>query len=233
MTAVIQQALSVQSRRWLIGDRIAAILLAESARQKQLATDEDRDPAPYDIRVFRERSNPWDEYNNPEAEYADLRPIVNVWFDNHNIDRNASNSINRSKVTAVYNIDCYAIGLARETDDGHTTGDHESAQRSDETAEFVRAVLMSGYYRFLGYPRQCPVVWDRRVEAITSFQPQLENSVVQGIHATRVALHVDFNEEGPEATPTTLEEISVSVRSLKTGEHVLSMRLPESPGADS
>lgn len=231
MTARITQRIDVRSRRWIIGDLLAKILLVESKNQRVLAVEESDDPSPYDIRVFRERTNPWDEFRLPgPQDEGDLRPIVNVWFDNRSTTKAASNPISRDKVTGVYQIDCYACGVSSETEDGHDPGDLVAARIADETAELVRGILMAGTYMYLGTPRrENQFVWGRHAETITMFQPQIDNRNLQNVHAGRIAFHVDFNEESLETVPETLEGVSVHINRLN-GEFLLA-EFPATPPA--
>lgn len=215
MTARITQKIDLLSRRWLIGDRIAELLLVESRNQYALAEARNEDPSPYDIRVFRERTNPWDLFVLPDEQEdisSDLRPIVNIWFDNRTTERAASNPISRTKVTGVYNIDCYACGVSRETLCGHEPGDLRASRVADQTIELVRGILTAGTYTYLGLPRRAEqYVWGVHAETITMYQPQIENRHVQSIHAGRLTFHVEFNEESLEAEPAILEGVSVRI----------------------
>ena len=72
----------------VIRDQIAAVLVAETANQMQLATNAAKDPQGWKLRVFTERSNPWEQWLNGAT---DKSPLVNVWYDNSNFDQKASN----------------------------------------------------------------------------------------------------------------------------------------------
>ncbi len=86
----------------IIRDQIAAILAIEVASQMQLATDGGENPDDWKLRIYTERSNPWEQLLN---EQSDQSPIVNVWYDNSNFDPSGSNIVERQKTEGVFNID--------------------------------------------------------------------------------------------------------------------------------
>ena len=64
-------------------------------------------------------------------------------------------------------------------------------------------------------------MWRRWPQAVSMFQPQIDNVVVQQILAGRIALEVDFNEFSPQFEMETLELMSVDVKRTEDGEIVL------------
>jgi len=62
----------------IIRDQIAAILSTEVASQMALAIAEAKEPNDWKMRIFIERSNPWEQWLNNPTE--DKSPIVNVWY---------------------------------------------------------------------------------------------------------------------------------------------------------
>ena len=197
----------------IIRDQIAAILVREVANQMQLATDRGEDPNDWKLRVFSERSNPWEQLLN---EQTDRNPIVNVWFDNSNFDPAASNISERQKTEGVFNIDCYGYGISTdEAGGGHNPGDKEAALEVHKALRLVRNILMAAEYTYLGLRG---LVWQRWPQSITIFQPQLDGRQMQQVVGARVAFRVVFNEFSPQVTPETLELLSVTVDELETGE---------------
>lgn len=197
----------------IIRDQIAAILVREVANQMQLATDGGEDPNDWKLRVFSERSNPWEQLLN---EQTDRNPIVNVWFDNSNFDPAASNISERQKTEGVFNIDCYGYGISTdEAGGGHNPGDKEAALEVHKALRLVRNILMAAEYTYLGLRG---LVWQRWPQSITIFQPQLDGRQMQQVVGARVAFRVVFNEFSPQVTPETLELLSVTVDELETGE---------------
>ena len=199
----------------IIRDQIAAILVAEVASQMQLATDAGKDPANWKLRIFTERSNPWEELLN---EQTDRSPIVNIWYDNSIFSPGKSNISERQSSESTYNIDCYGYGVSRADGEGHIPGDRDAAFEVQRGLRLLRNVLMSAEYTYLGLRG---LVGQRWPQSITVFQPQLDSRTIQQIVGARLSLRVAFNEFAPQAEPLTLELLSVDVIRAEDGEVVL------------
>lgn len=198
----------------IIRDRIAVILANEVANQKALATDAGKDASAWDFDVYAERSNPWEQYAD---EGAALTPIVNVWFDNSEVDLAASSAVQGQKTTATYNIDIYAAAQSEETSDGHTPGDYKAALGAHRIARLVRNILMAGAYTYLGFPRG-ELVWSRQVQSISVYQPAADSNTVNQIVGARIVFRVVFTEETPQVSPVTLEQLSVAIKRAEDGK---------------
>ena len=102
----------------VVRDQIATILATEFASQQSLARAASKNPADWKVRVFTERSNPWEEWLN---SVADPSPLVSVWYDRSQFDPAKSNVIDRQAAMAIYNIDCYGLGIAKDDRPADTT----------------------------------------------------------------------------------------------------------------
>lgn len=210
---MITELIDKQDSFEIIRDQIAAILVTEVANQMQLATDAGKDPNDWKLRVYKERSNPWEQLLN---EQVDKSPIVNVWFDNTNFDPGAGSTVERQKTEGIFNIDCYGFGLSEdEPGGGHKPGDREAALEVHKAIRLTRNILMAAQYTYLGLRG---LVWQRWPQSITVFQPQLDGRQMQQIVGARVAFRVVFNEFSPQVPAETLELLSVKVDELDTGE---------------
>lgn len=230
---MIQQLIDKSDNFEVIRDQVAAILKLEIANQKILATattsdgssamydasrvaqdgGAPRDPSQWDLKIYEERSNPWEAYlNNSDPS---VPPIVNVWYDTSAVDTTASNRIERQKVTTTINIDCYARGVARSNGTGHVAGDHDAALNSQRAARLVRNILMASEYTYLQLQG---VVWGRWVQSIASFQPQFDANNVQQVVATRLQLVVTHNEVSPQYVGEPLCLLSLQVLRAEDGE---------------
>jgi len=200
----------------IIRDKIAVILATESANQVALATTASKpNPADWKLRVFLERSNPFEEFLNYK-EGDDVSPLVNVWYDNSNFDESASNVAKRQKATGVYNIDCYGFGLAEDVSGGgHKPGDKEASIVVHRAVRLVRNILMAAEYTYLDLRG---IVWQRWTQSINILQPEIENQAVQQIVAARIAFRVIFNELSPQVATETLEQVFVDVKRAENGE---------------
>lgn len=202
----------------IIRDQIAAILVSEVAGQRALATAAAKDPADWNLQVFTERSNPWEQWLNLDAQ-TDLSPVISVWFDNSNYDPKASNILERQKSETVFNIDCYGVGVSYDVPGGgHIPGDQEAALEVQRAYRLIRNILMSAEYTYLGLRG---LVWSRWPQSATSFQPQLDGRAIQHVQGLRLAFRVVFNEFAPQITLETLEYLSVDVKRTEDGQIVL------------
>lgn len=205
----------------IVRDELAAILRTESTNQVALAIAASRDPADWQLRIFLERTNPWEEFQDP-SEVADgepvpqVPPIVNVSFESETFDMGASNLIERQKATATYNIDCYGYGVAADDPDGgHQPGDEDAALDCQRAVRLVRNILMAGPYTYLGLRG---VVWKRSIQSVTMLQPTANEQPVQQIKAARITVQVEFSEFSPQTEGEPLELVFATVKRAETGE---------------
>jgi len=213
---VIQTLIDKIDNMELIRDKIAEILLTESASQVVLATTAGK-PSPDDwkLRIFLERSNPWEAWLNGDT---DRTPIINVWFDNENFNESGGGVVDSQKTTGFFNIDCYAYGKSSANGAGHKPGDREAALEAHKALRLVRNILMDPNYTYLGLRG---TVWQRWPQSATTFQPQQDTRSVQQIVAARLVLRVVYNENTAQITGDTLEVIGVTVKRASTGEVLL------------
>ncbi len=212
---MISELIDKQDSFEIVRDQIAAILTLEIANQMQLATDAAKDPDDWKLRIFIERSNPWEQWLNNQDDES---PIVNVWYDNSNFNQSASNVVEQQNAVAVYNIDCFAIGISEDDGSGHKPGDLQAALNVQKAIRLVRNILMAGEYTYLGLRG---LVWGRWMRNISLFQPQQESNAAQKILGARLSFEVSFNEFSPQVPAVTLELLSVNVKRIEDGQIVV------------
>ncbi len=200
----------------IIRDQIAAILAVESAHQVALAAEAGKpDPDAWRLRVFQERSNPWENLPGPDGETS---PVVNVWWDSSTFDTSASNVVERQKSDGTYYVDCYAYGQSSPTAEGHVAGDKAAAEAVQRAVRLCRNILMAGPYTYLGLRG---VVWRRWVNSISIFQPQQDGQNVHHIVGARLSFGVEFNELAPQVQPEALDLLTVGIHRADTGELIV------------
>jgi hypothetical protein len=209
---VIQTLIDKQDSFEIVRDQIAGILAAEVTNQMALATAAAKDSDDWKLRIFLERSNPWEEFLNTPV--VDKSPIVNVWFDNSNFDKSASNITERQMCSAVYNIDCIGYGVSSEDGAGHTPGDKTAAFEAQRAVRLVRNILMASTNNYL---QLRGLVWRRWPESVTVFQTPIDSRTVQNIMGARIALSVQFNEFSPQYTGQELELASIDIKRESDG----------------
>ena len=212
----IQTLINKRDNFEIIRDQIAAILVAEVANQMQLATNAALDPDDWKMRIFTERSNPWEQWLN---NTTDKSPLVNVWYDNSNFNQKSSNISERQNSVSIFNIDCY--GCAESADNpsgGHFAGDESAALAVQKAIRLVRNILMASENTYL---QLRGLVWQRWPQSIATFQPQIDGNQIQQVVGARVALQVSFNEFAPQYQAETLEFVAIDVKRAEDGEIVL------------
>jgi hypothetical protein len=225
MAALIETLIDKTDNVELIRDQIAAIILVEQARQQELATEADKNPDLWKLRVFLERANPWDEFADVDgAGPSDTSPLVNVWWANSDDGEHGSNTVERQRVTATFHIDCYGYGVSRETETGHDSGDETAALEAQRAARLVRNILMSAHYAYVGMRG---VVARRWRASAQSFQPAIDSRPVAHVSAVRQSFQVTFNEFSPQYVPVPLALISVAVKRIDTGELLFTADYPQ------
>ena len=213
---MIQSLIDKNDNFEIIRDKIAEILVLETASQMALAETALKEPNDWKLRVYTERSNPWEEWLN---EQEDESPIVNIWFDSASFDAAGSNVVERQKVEGTFNIDCYGFGASKDNPSGgHHAGDELAAFKVHKAIRLVRNIIMSSQYTYLGLRG---MVWQRFPQSITVFQPQQDAHTAQQIVGARLALRVTFNEFSPQYEGDVLEYVSVKVKRAENGEIVI------------
>jgi len=212
---MIQSLIDKKDTFEIVRDQIASILTLEVANQMSLAVTAGKDPELWKLRIFTERSNPWEEWLNP-TDTTDKSPIINIWYDNSNFEPSASNISERQATSGIFNIDCYGFGVgANNVAGGHTAGDELAAFEVQRALRLVRNILMASENTYLKLQKTVGRRWP---QSINVFQPSLDNRTIQHIGAARIAFNVNFNEFSPQYVPEILELITTTTFRAETGE---------------
>ena len=196
----------------IVRDKIALILATEIANQQALAEDAGEIPADWKLRIFTERTDPWENFANGD----DKSPVVNIWYDSSRFPKDASDTVFRQKSETIYNIDCYGYGIATENiEGGQNTGDKAAALEVQKAIRLVRNILMSAENAYLGLRGS---IWKRWPQSINIFQPQIDNRAAGNVIGARIAFSVEFNEFSPQISGEDLEFISIDIKRSETGE---------------
>lgn len=221
MPAEITTLIEGQDNFERVRDRIAEILVLESAGQQALAlaADPPRNPDLWKLRVFVERSAPWEEWQtDPGDPSYNSAPLVNVSVDTGTYNERSSNTIHRQSQSVTYNVDCYGQGYSRETEAGHDPGDEAAAFEAQRAFRLARNILMASVHNYLGLKG---TVGKRFPQGFEAFTPALDAQTVVKVQGLRFRLVVDMNEFSPQYEGQSLEEIGVEVVRQGTGEVLL------------
>lgn len=226
ITARIPFLIDKRDNREIIRDRIAEILKVESEAQQAFATGASQDPNLWKLRVYSERSEPWQSFR--DSSPTGSLPIVNVWFENGNFDKSGSDQIKTQKAISTYHVDIYGFGVAEDTESGHIAADLKASRERERALTLVRNILMAAEYTYLGFPQQSAlppgekqVVFSRWPSSITAFQPGQLERPVERVIAVRLDLEVTHSEFSPQIPTRPLEVISTTLTRAPDGEWVV------------
>lgn len=217
---LIQALIDKRDNAEIIRDKIAEILIAERDEQMDLALAEvpPEDPQDWNLRVFIERVNPWEEFGDlPGTVENPTRalPIVNVSRDSESFDMSHGNTVERQRASGIFFLDCYGYGVAGVDGAGHTSGDQNAAVECQRAVRLVRNILMAATHTYLDMRG---VVARRWVQSIQALELPIDVRSVQQIAAMRISLQVDFNEFSPQVEGEASEMVGVTVRRAENDE---------------
>lgn len=219
MTARLQSLVDKYDNLELVRDKIATILLEESAEQQAHAIAESRDPNLWKLRVFLDRARPWEEWSDtPSVPTEDSTPIVNIGFDEDMVDESKSDRIERQHYDARFTIDAYGYGVSAETIDGHDPGDVVAAREAMRATRLVRNWLQASTYTYLDMRE---TVSGRMVTSRKRWPPTWEAQqelAAISVVAWRLTLDVGFNEFSPQYEPVTITQLNLELKRAGTGE---------------
>lgn len=215
--ALINELLDSPDGHEVVSAAIGSALAVEIENQQVLAVNAGQNPEAYRAEVFLNRMKAFDT----RAEGDDLTPIINVWFDNANYEKQGS-TVRANRGDGVWNVDIYCFGLSRRntTTGGQELGDKQAKQEADRWLGLVRRILMSAQYTYLGSPRANSgndpsllnqFCYGRWVDSINAFQPELETRAAITCVGARLALGVHYLIDSPQLVGEVFEILSSKV----------------------
>lgn len=195
----------------IVRDQIAQILADNSAAQEALAIADGKNPDDWKLRVYAERSNPWETVlNSDDTETPDRSPIINVWYNSGSFPQLTGDTVEKQKCEGIFNVDVYGFGVSsNDPAGGHVPGDKNAALEAHRATKFVRNILMAAQNTYL---QLRGLVWFRWIQSVDMFQPEQDAAAAQKIQAARLALRVDFTEWAPQFEGNPLETVNVDVK---------------------
>ena len=194
---------------------VATILAEEIANQVLLAEADSQDVSLYQAKVYENRMDPWDTNG---LDGSDQTPIINVWTPNTRYEEKGG-TVRARRGDSTINIDLITFGVSKETAEGHNPGDLLALNALNRFTGYIRRILMSGQYTYLGSPRkENQWCFGRWVTGTTTYQPDIQ--VRQGISvvANRIALGVHYIVDSPQVLGETFELLSARVKRESDGQ---------------
>ena len=184
---------------------VATILTEEIANQVVLAQGQGADVSEYAAKVYENRLDPWD---GSAVDGGDLTPIVNVWTPNTRYEEKGS-TVLPSRANSTVNIDLITFAVAQDETIGHSPADLLAVNKLNRFTGYIRRILMSGQYTYLGSPRrETQWCFGRWIDSTTTYQPDIQVRQAISVVANRIALDVHYRVDSPQLLGDTLEAIS-------------------------
>jgi hypothetical protein len=193
-----------QDTNEIVRDQIAAILVVEIDRQKDLAKIVGKNSIDWDIDIYIERLRPFEAMSDEDGEEIGEKPLVNVSFDNDVFDTKGSDVIGNQKARGTFFLDCYSHKNSYIDESGiKQAGDELTSRESDRIARIIRNIVMSDVWSYLGLQG---TVFKRYILRREKFIPSdREGRFFENIIATRLTLEVDYKEYSPQNEGVDLE----------------------------
>lgn len=195
----------------IIRDKIASILVTEVSNQVALAIAAAKDETLWKLHVYLERSNPWEQFLNSQADQS---PLVNIWYEGSEYDESSSNTIKTQNARSTYKIDCFAVGVSEDDGNGgFVPGDRQAAYNAHRALRLVRNILMAGEHTYLDLRG---TVYRRWPVSMRSFQPDVNTTTVDIVGA-QLTMAVDHGEVSPQVAGEIIEVINATIKRQSDG----------------
>lgn len=220
LTAQFQALIDKQDTFELLQSQITAILAVEIAAQQAFAVAASKDPSLWKLRVYQSRTNPWQVFEKLDTvdknKRLDTSPIVNVDFSSCTFDTAKGDPVERQQGDGIFNVDCYAYGVARsDGGTGHVPSDQDANDNLNRSIRLVRNILMSSYYTYLGLQGTVASRW---IQSIETFLPSEDGVAVDRVYGARLTFAVSYIELSPQYIGQTLDEINATVKRAEDGQ---------------
>ena len=170
----------------IVINKISEILVNESANQQALAVLNDKDPSDYLIRVFADRFDPFDNIKN------DHTPIVSIKESDDSKKLSVSGNHGKQQKLLTINIDCFGIGRAESTAEGHKPADLLASQDSRRIANFVNKILKSDLNSNLQLDRK--IVNSVNITGEQYFEPNFDSKQFAPVVVKRITLQCNVTD---------------------------------------
>ena len=121
----------------LVIDKVSEILVNEAKNQQALAIAAGFDHLSYDFRVFADRFDPLDSVKK------DKRAIVSIKESDNSKKLSVSGNHGKQQKLLTLNIDCFGIGSAEQTIEGHRPADMDASHNARRLSNLVNHILKS------------------------------------------------------------------------------------------
>lgn len=197
----------------IVIDRLSELLLFECENQKDLAYKAGADPKQYHFKVINDRFNPYDNFKD------DSTPLVSIKeSDDSNRTEQSANFGKQHKLLTLH-IDCFGVGRAESTEDGHRPADLDAVTDCRRLSALVSAILKADVNENLQLDRR--LVNSVALVSEQFFIPEFDGRQMSPVCAKRITLQCNIIDTPPQQDGGLFDEIAVNVRHGKNGEVTL------------
>lgn len=194
----------------LVIDKVGEILVNESANQQALALLGGKDPTLYELRVFADRFNPFDNMK------TDTTPIVSIKESDDSKKLGVSANFGKQQKLLTLNIDCFGIGRAEETAQGHRPADLDASQDCRRVANIVNKILKADINENLQLDRK--LVNSVNITGEQYFEPDFDSRQFGPVVVKRITLQCNVTDTPMINNGVPLLGIVVDVERGDSGE---------------
>ena len=194
----------------LVIDKIGEILVNESANQQALAISGGKDPDLYKTRVFADRFNPFDNMKN------NTTPVVSIKESDDSKKLSVSGNHGKQQKMLTLNIDCFGIGRAEQTAEGHRPADLDASQNCRRVANLVNKILKADININLQLDRK--IVNSVNITGEQYFEPDFDSQQLGPVVVKRLTLQCNVTDTPMINEGVTLEGVIVDIEKDDSGE---------------
>jgi len=194
----------------LVIDKVSEILVNETANQQSLATAEGKDPELYKFRVFADRFNPFDNMRE------DRTPLVSIKESDDSKKLSVSGNHGKQQKLLTLNIDCFGVGKAEQTAEGHRPADLDASQDCRRLANLVNKILKADINENLQLDRK--IVNSVNIVSEQYLEPDFDSRQLGPVVVKRITLQCNVMDLPEINHGVELQCILVDIERSDSGE---------------
>jgi hypothetical protein len=194
----------------LVIDKVSEILVNETANQQTLATDAGEDPEPYRFRVFADRFAPFDNMRE------DRTPLVSIKESDDSKKLSISGNHGKQQKLLTLNVDCFGVGKAEQTAEGHRPADLDASQDCRRLANLVNKILKADINENLQLDRK--IVNSVNIVSEQYLEPDFDSRQLGPVVVKRITLQCNIMDLPEINNGVELQGILVDIERSDSGE---------------
>lgn len=194
----------------IVIDKISEILVNEVVSQQSKAVSEGADPDLYDARIFADRFTPFDQFKK------NTTPLVSIRESDDSKELSVSGNHGKQQKMLTLFIDCFGIGKAEQTEEGHRPADLDATQDCRRIADLVSKILKADINVNLQLDRK--LVSSVNIVSEQYFEPDFDSRQMGPVVAKRLSLQCKITDQPMINSGVPLEGIIIDIARGDTGE---------------